>query len=1024
MDAGTHIARLAAASAALWLCGVSACTEAPRAPDEPQRPASCPVTRRVEPPMVGVRPEHQTAEYWIARQAQYGPVDEPLLSAEEVVRHNLALQRAADGEPIGRADLFAPIDREALRRQVEERLTYMRQRAEAGELVDARGERLDGPAIDGFAVPQRLELHEAWRTVDARTALRCGPYDGGLYKTPIDTDFDRNRCSTAREGELVQLLTRWPNGMFLARTSYTMGWVTEESLSHALDPAKARAAAQSNEVEPLTRRALLTAAFSMRGEPYGWGGKDGGYDCSRFLLDLFERFGIELPRHSARQALAGTFSVDVSNVEDLNEKQLLLDAAARRGAVLMHFPGHIMLYLGTTDDGVPMAIHAFSEFLSSCEGTQLETVNRLDRVAVSDLSLGAGTSRRDFLSRTTRLTVLGRSPGRALVANADMRPSAPASLPEGRCTDSKRVAVFRSPLRPDTSGPLRVIVTSELDPGAATLVLFAPDGTSIEPEQHVLDGPPFSRWVEVPEPMEGRWTAVLADGDQVLTCQRIGVAKNPAPRERRAAPGPAWEIGAQWGRATENLYSAFVEQLFFEPEDDDTTWTNLQALIGDRDRNLLYDYRAPGEDEGLALEPDCADLPYFLRAYFAWKLRLPFVYRACTRGRKETPPLCEPWVYSNLDSVPDKSTSAAFRRFVRRMANTVHSSSPRTLPDNDDTDFYPVRLRRQSLRPGTVYADPYGHVLVVARWKPQGVVDYGVLIGADAQPDGTVGRRRFWRGSFLFTPKTELVGSGFKAWRPVQHDPSLVADAGTGTGTDADVPPQPWAIASNEQLHDAKGIRAWSDVQYRGTGDDFYAAIEGIINPRPLDPVRMQTSLVDALDESVQRRLSSVQNGEDYMREQAYAAVDMPFGAALFLTTGPWEDFSTPSRDMRLLISIDAVLSFPDTVASHPERFGLAQSNGHEAASAVREALTTELEKRSFEYTRSNGSTWKLTLADVVQRVKAMETAYNPNDCVEIRWGAPAGSEERATCKRRAPEEQEQRMEKYRAWFAERQRPG
>jgi len=50
--------------------------------------------------------------------------------------------------------------------------------------------------------------------------------------------------------------------------------------------------------------------------------------------------------------------------------------------------------------------------------------------------------------------------------------------------------------------------------------------------------------------------------------------------------------------------------------------------------------------------------------------------------------------------------------------------------------------------------------------------------------------------------------------------------------------------------------------------------------------------------------------------------------------------------------------------------------------------------------------------------------AYNPNDCAEIRWGAPEGSEERTTCKRRASKEQQTRMGKYRKWFAQRQRPG
>jgi hypothetical protein len=555
----------------------------------------------------------------------------------------------------------------------------------------------------------------------------------------------------------------------------------------------------------------------------------------------------------------------------------------------------------------------------------------------------------------------------------------------------------------------------------------------VTPEQHVLDGPPYSRWVELPAPEAGRWTAVFGDGDLVLACQHIGVTKRPAQPSTRATLGSAWNVSWKWERDTENLYAAFVEQLFRDPDGDDITWPHLQAVIGERERNLLYDHRLPGEDASLGLEPDCADLPYFLRAYFAWKLRLPFVYRACARGGKDTPPLCESTVFSNLDPVPDRDDIAAFRRFVRRMGGTVHSSSPRTLPDDDETDLYPIRMSRQSMRPGTVFADPYGHVLVVARWKPQGVSDYGVLIGADAQPDGTVGRRRFWRGSFLFTPKSDLVGAGFKGWRPVRYDATLLEQAepgaGADTGADTDAParsagPQPWKIATNEELQKAGGVRAWSDAQYKGTADDFYAAMEGMINPRALDPVRMQISLVDALEESVQRRLSSVQNGEDFMKAQGYAPIEMPQGAALFLTSGPWEDYSTPSRDMRLLISIDAVVSFPDTVAAHPERFGIRDADRDAAVQQVRDALSAELAKRSFEYLRSDGSAWKLSLSDVVERMNAMELAYNPNDCAEIRWGAPDGSEERQTCKRRASQEQQARMLKYREWFAKRQRPG
>jgi hypothetical protein len=49
--------------------------------------------------------------------------------------------------------------------------------------------------------------------------------------------------------------------------------------------------------------------------------------------------------------------------------------------------------------------------------------------------------------------------------------------------------------------------------------------------------------------------------------------------------------------------------------------------------------------------------------------------------------------------------------------------------------------------------------------------------------------------------------------------------------------------------------------------------------------------------------------------------------------------------------------------------------------------------------------------------------AYNINDCVELRWGAPEESEEASTCKRRASDAQRQKMTEYRAWFSERRRP-
>jgi len=89
----------------------------------------------------------------------------------------------------------------------------------------------------------------------------------------------------------------------------------------------------------------------------------------------------------------------------------------------------------------------------------------------------------------------------------------------------------------------------------------------------------------------------------------------------------------------------------------------------------------------------------------------------------------------------------------------------------------------------------------------------------------------------------------------------------------------------------------------------------------------------------------------------------------------------------------------------------------------LQSVLTAELAKRKFTYPRSDGSAWTLALKDVANRAAALEMAYNPNDCVELRWGAAANSDEAATCKRHAPSAQRAKMANYRAWFHERTRP-
>ena len=1027
-------------------------------------PSLCPEFAEAPEVLPTVEAKHRTAAYWVKRSAAYGDPDAVLLSADAVGDHNRALQQPGEVMPFGHYDLTAPVDYAHVRKELGERFAWLSTRFAEGKYVDEKGAAVD-PArfapwdASPLANPAVATVHVALDPAQ----IRCAPTDVPYYTPKLDLRFNRNHCSMIRAQEPVQVLGAWPNGMKLVRTRYAYGWLSSSvRLSAAIPDAQMDAFVSgpfgttraptalgpgvevpmgtrlplvegakdrvwygaktgfqqsgplsSERFTPatmgLTRRGLLEAAFRYLGTPYGWGGHEGGRDCSRLVMDVLAEFGLSMPRHSRAQAHAGTFHIDIKSVESERERELLIEAAAQRGIVLLHFPGHIMLYLGQTEAGRPMALHAFAEYLVPCAERDArhpergETLMTVDRLAVSDLELGRGTSRKAFIERISHITVLGQAPGMALQGSAEPRPAAPVDVPK-RCRDSQAKAIFVSPRVPHSKGEMRFMATMSYDPGPVGLTLIDPKGQRHRPKMERMGGPPYTFVTRVETPRPGRWRAILGDGARVDACYAVRVKRRPEGKGGEAAG--AWENGRQWGEATENLYGAFVESLFSHPMEQDLTWTNLQSLVQDREKNLLFDHLGQGEDAHIRLQPDCADLPYLLRAYFAWKMGLPFGFRYCNRGRTGRPPTCGK-LNTNLLSRGAEGDVKAFGHFARRkVQNAVHSASGRTHPDDNGTDYYPVPLTREALRPGTLYADPHGHMLVIARWIPQTVSQYGTLLAADAQPDGTIGRRRFWRGSFLFSPETKDVGAGFKAFRPVLTDGAEVR------------------TLRNKELVGKGGFAAFSRQQYSGTADDFYDAMAGLINPRPLDPIAMQIQLVDALFEAVNRRVVSVNNGEGFMKSRQYAPIDMPKGYSLFETTGPWEDFSTPARDMRLLISIDTVVKFADRARRAPARYGLGAGAELDAAiKRITDARDEALAKRTFTYTRSDGTPHTLSLKDITNRAKQFEMSYNPNDCAEMRWAAPPDGPEMQTCKRRAPAAQQARMKTYRAWFINRQRP-
>ena len=612
----------------------------------------------------------------------------------------------------------------------------------------------------------------------------------------------------------------------------------------------------------------------------------------------------------------------------------------------------------------------------------------------------------------------------------------------GSCEDAAELAVLPSPLAPWKGAPLRVILAAE-KPLEGELSLIAPDGSVAATSRERHGGPPYFWFAEVASPAAGTWHAQLARDHAPGECstirREIAVRGDQPPRLSKTE-GSLWPLRNTWNRSTENLYSAWIEKLFDDPLEAAPSWKALHEVLRDRSRNFLFNHLSLGEDQmGLIIRPDCADLPYFLRAYFAFKMGLPFGYAKCSRGGGGNGPTCHAWwniqkeepapvpVEQNIASrslmgmlpppaprpvstAPPKrppGLAASFGHYVgTTVADGVHSGSARTALSDENTDYYPVPLTQDTLRPGTIFADPYGHVLVIARRVAQSEGEAGVILAVDGQPDGTVARKRFWRGNFLFAQDHALGGPGFKRFRPIVRDKNGVLRRLSNA-----------EIANDPQYGDFSLDQAKLGI------DDFYDRMDDVMSPSPLDPLRAMKEAITSLEEQVKTRVTSVENGRKY-QSSGRGDAEMPDGATIFETTGAWEDFATPSRDLRLLIAMDVVRGFPERVARRPERYAMPSGKSVADVKAELESvLASELAARKFSYPRSDGSAWTLALKDVLERATDLEMAYNLNDCVELRWGAPEKSEEASTCKRHAPGAQRAKMTQYRGWFHERRRP-
>jgi len=230
-----------------------------------------------------------------------------------------------------------------------------------------------------------------------------------------------------------------------------------------------------------------------------------------------------------------------------------------------------------------------------------------------------------------------------------------------------------------------------------------------------------------------------------------------APKARATVPdvydrpmSQVWTGQRAWTAQTEREFGEFVAAIG-RGVAEHRCGTLARCLNNPRINPLYVHARRP-----LNLHADCGDVPYTLRAYFAFRRGLPFSFARGThytgRDRRYASRVRPAGVHRWTDF-------ATPRALFNAIASTVDSGFYRMAASVADSDTYPTRVDRSAVRAGTVYYNPNGHVLIVWRVDADGTVHM-----IDGHPDNSITYRtlteRYPHGS-------RWDGGGFRNWRPL-----------------------------------------------------------------------------------------------------------------------------------------------------------------------------------------------------------------------------------------------------------------
>jgi hypothetical protein len=438
----------------------------------------------------------------------------------------------------------------------------------------------------------------------------------------------------------------------------------------------------------------------------------------------------------------------------------------------------------------------------------------------------------------------------------------------------------------------------------------------------------------------------------------------------------------RWSDADERDYAAFITAI------GESDCASLNACLHSSANPF-----AATEPPSRKFEADCADLPYVLRFYFAWKRGLPFSYASEVTPRDGS---ADDIRYSRsgnrVSGHTDVRSGQNALDIIARIRADVSTATYRIHPDLDSTDLYSPAIKPGSIRPGTVVYDPAGHVAIVYRVDPD-----GRIYSFDAHTDFTLTQMTF---DVRFARMRPAQGSGFKNWRPIRLVGAERADDGIWRGGHVEIAAnKDIADFSTEQFY-GTGPRpadgAWATGQFTANGErlDFYDFVRArLAGKLVFHPVREVAEMTASLCNDLQYRAAAVDLGH----AMAVRAHPSRLPRNIYGTDGDWEMFSTPSRDARLKTAFkylhDTTERFIAMEAAGDHRHIIY--HGTDLTADLARAYSRAAAACTITYHRSDGSALALSLEEARARLFAL--SFDPYHCPERRWGA-SDPRELATC--------------------------